>query len=525
MIAQELLSSITPESAKYIDQVFSLRGSSDYRNLKKLFDQKKFVAKSFDDSELNVLTFDWQSLERDRNWWWQLQALPFLSWYVNSFELQTEEERSRYFLHCIQAIHCWIKNAKQNKNSPLAWHDHATAFRVRNLSNWLIFCHFTGLKVSDENRAQPLAELIIEHLDWLQIDKNYSKNTNHGFDQAMIVLTISLIYAHDDFERYRLISRERLKGEVDFAFTREGVHKENSPGYQKMMLSRLRQLMVLSYLGEQDIPQLGGSYIRKAEEFLRAITLPNGCLPMIGDTRSGDEGLPYEQKEKVDVLDYSASGYVIVRGVDALEKDFFILLKNTHESNYHRHDDDMMIYVYYDGEVVFGDGGLYKHDENDEKRKFLRSIWAHSVPFVNVKAVRQKVNLKKAPVFNRRGALTFEMESMMFGVKLVRSVELTISPSLSLRLHDSGSCTDVVGANFYIEKKVPLNIGNDSLSLQFPQFQVIFSYGGGKVSCHEGWSDDLESVGAIVSKEYGVVSDAMRFVVVSAEKIIRFSCF
>ncbi|MPT17403.1 MAG: hypothetical protein E2579_06545 [Pseudomonas sp.] len=525
MKLQELLSSTTAESAKYIGQIFSLRSSSDYRSLKKLFEQNRFEAKSFEDSILDALTFDWQSLERDRNWWWQLQAMPFLNWYINSFHLQTEEERFRYFSHCLQAIHCWIKNAKQNKNSPLAWHDHATAFRVRNLSNWLAFCHFAGLKISEENLAQPLAELIIEHLDWLEIDKNYSKHTNHGFDQAMIVLTVSLIYAHDEFKRFRLISRERLKGEIYFAFTREGVHKENSPGYQKMMLGRLRQLLVLSCLGEQDISELGGGYIRKAEEFLRAITLPNGCLPMIGDTRSQDEGLAYEQKEKVDVLDYSASGYFIVRGVDALGKDFFILLKSAHESNYHRHDDDMMIFVYYDGEVVFGDGGLYKYDESDEKRKFFRSIWAHSVPFVDHKAIRQREHLKKTPILARVGELAFEMESTMFGVQLIRTVEVSIIPSLNLKIFDRGSCDEVVGANFYLEKKVPLSVGVGHLNLQFSQFQVDFFYEGESFSCYEGWSDELKSIGAIVSKEYGVTSNAMRFVVASAEKSIRFQCF
>src|SRR5690606_12221370 len=134
----------------------------------------------------------------------------------------------------------------------------------------------------------------------------------------------------------------------------------------------------LAPLGEQHVSQMGERYIEKAEAFLRAITLPNGDLPMIGDTRGGDKGLPYEQKEKVDVLDYSESGYVIIRGKDGAGKDFFILMKNTHGSNYHRHDDDMMLYVLYDREVVFGDAGLLSHNEKDPKRLFVRSHFAHS---------------------------------------------------------------------------------------------------------------------------------------------------
>ena len=55
--------------------------------------------------------------------------------------------------------------AKQNKVSPLAWHDHTAAFRVRNLTNWLLLCWIVALPVAEETRAEPLATLIIEHLN------------------------------------------------------------------------------------------------------------------------------------------------------------------------------------------------------------------------------------------------------------------------------------------------------------------------------------------------------------------------
>ena len=348
MNTQELLTCTTPGAFEYIQNAVNSKNKTDYQKLKTLFDDQRFEAKSFDDTEIDILTFDWQSLDRDRNWWWQLQALPFLNWYANSVALQSDEEKSRYFSTCMEAIHNWIEQAKYNKESPLAWHDHAAAFRVRNLVNWLVFCHLNGLSVSEEVHAKKLGDLVIEHLDWIQEDKHYSKHTNHGFDQAMIALTIASMFSRDDFETYRQLNRARLEDEVTFAFTDEGVHKENSPGYQKMMLGRLKQLRTLAPLGEQVVSQMGERYIEKAEAFLRAITLPNGYLPMIGDTRGGDEGLPYEQKEQVDVLDYSASGYVIVRGV-VLEKDFHLVFKASHLSHYHRHDDDLSIHLYYNG--------------------------------------------------------------------------------------------------------------------------------------------------------------------------------
>lgn len=145
------------------------------------------------------------------------------------------------------------------------------------------------------------------------------------------------------------------------------------------MLARLKQLRTLAELGDLEITLISEKYIEKAEAFLRAITLPSGNLPMLGDTQDDDKGLSYEQKEEIDILDYSNSGYLIVRG-SVLKKDFHLIFKSSHLSNYHRHDDDLSVHLYYDGKVVLGDGGLGSHNEKDPRRIALRSKAAHNVP-------------------------------------------------------------------------------------------------------------------------------------------------
>ncbi|MGP9534328.1 MULTISPECIES: heparinase II/III family protein [unclassified Halomonas] len=525
MTTKKLLACATTGATKYIQKAVNPKNKTDYQKLKKLFDEHQFVTNNFDDTELNLITFDWQSLERDRNWWWQLQALPFLNWYVNSLELQTEEERTRYLSLCLDAIYGWIKNAKQNKESPLVWHDHASAFRVRNITNWLLFCDTAGLWLNEEAQTEIFASLIIEHLDWLQEDKHYSKHTNHGFDQAMIGLTIGLMFDYDDFESYRQCNRDRLKGEVKFAFTDEGVHKENSPGYQKMMLARLQQLRTLAPLGEQEVSQMGERYIEQAEAFLRAITLPNGYLPMIGDTRGGDKGLPYEQQEKIDVLDYSASGYAIVRGVDNQNINFFILLKNTHESNYHRHDDDMMVYIVYNNKVVLGDGGLFSHQEKDDRRKLLRSYLSHSVPYISAKAVRDVRKLSASPSISRCGGLRFEMESMMFGKLLRREVDISTSPELSVRISDQAvnDSSEEVWSNLFFETPSPVSIDQERAKIYYDDFVLDISYESGVPIKFLKGTDDVEEVSsAYVSEKYGEIKPAMRLMVRGSPLVLSF---
>nr|WP_298249104.1 heparinase II/III family protein [uncultured Halomonas sp.] len=521
MTTQELLACVTPGAIEYIQKAVNSKNKADYQKLKKLFDEQRFEAKSFDDTELDILTFDWQSLDRDRNWWWQLQALPFLNWYANSLALQSDEEKSHYLSLCLDAVHNWVNQAKQNKASPLVWHDHAAAFRVRNLTNWLAFCHSSDLPLGEEPCAELLASLIIEHLDWLQEDKHYSKHTNHGFDQAMIALTIALMFVSDDFETYRLRNRERLKDEVTFAFTDEGVHKENSPGYQKMMLGRLKQLRTLALLGEQEISQMGERYIEKAEAFLRAITLPNGYLPMIGDTRGGDEGLPYQQKEKVDMLDFSASGYVIVRGKMDSGLEFFLLFKNTHESNYHRHDDDLMIFLYVDGEVVLGDGGLGSHQESDPRRKYLRSIFSHSVPILNRAFIRDKGKLQAPPVMRlEKKSCLIKGVSKGFGVKVTRVVDYSEISNGKLVVEDNCD-KSLLSSNWFLNnKKAYFNV--DDMEVFYPGFSLkIDAPENEPVKLFRGWDGADISSSAIISESYADFLTAQRLAIGSSREKLK----
>lgn len=381
MSIKNFLDSLTPQAIAHINSTINTSNQESYRKLKKIFNDQFIELKSFEDTSLDITSFDWNGIERDRNWWWQAHALPFLNWYSDSYDLQNEEERKKYFILCISAIDNWNLKTK-NYDSPLAWHDHGTAFRSRNIANWIISCHLKNIDVITASDKINLYSLVMVHLEWLLDSNNYSKYTNHGFDQAMILLTIGIMFDTEKLEPQRAISRHRLEEEIRYAFTDEGVHIENSPGYQKFMLARLKQLKFLSPLGETVISQLAESYIEKAEDFLRAITLPNGYLPMIGDTRDGDKGLKYEQKNDIDVIDYSASGYVILRGNTVTKKAFHLIFKCTHLSNYHRHDDDLSLHLFFDNVTVLGDGGLGSHNEKDEKRKILRSNIAHNVPYV-----------------------------------------------------------------------------------------------------------------------------------------------
>lgn len=437
------------------------RNKADYEKLKQAFNSAQVKLNNFAPSPIDLRSFGWQLEGKDRNWWWQLQALPFLNWYVSSYQLQTEEEQQSFLQFCIAAFECWCVNAEHNPESPLNWHDHATAFRLRNLVNWFAHCTHKGRlsELSNDNRLLGFTALLNKHLSWLADDRNYSTNTNHGFDQALVMYTIALSLPHVGIEHFLQLGKSRLIAELKHAFTDEGVHKENSPGYQKFMLGRVKTLVNLDSLGDVEVSSLAKDYVERAEAFLKALALPNGELPLIGDTQAGDTvSIDENSRGGLYVHDYSESGYIILKGLTNKNKKFYFLLKNSHLSNYHRHDDDLMIYLWFDGEVILGDGGLYSHNEKCELRKFFRSHFAHNVPFIRAKAVRDKEKLPAYPniLFDNAKHL-IKASSQMFGVSITREIDFSSIQNGILKIKDNVESLDLytnhfIGPDFQLMK-------------------------------------------------------------------------
>ncbi|WP_166837702.1 heparinase II/III family protein [Rheinheimera pleomorphica] len=440
------------------------KNKAEYEKLKQAFYSAQVNLNKFAPSPIDLRSFAWQLEGKDRNWWWQLQALPFLNWYVSSYQLQSAEEQQSFLQFCLSAFECWCLNAEHNANSPLNWHDHATAFRLRNLVNWFTHCVYNQLDngFASDKRLQPFTALLNKHLCWLAEDTNYSEHTNHGFDQALVMYTVALYLPNAGMEQFLQLGKSRLIAELKHAFTDEGVHKENSPGYQKFMLGRVKTLVNLDSLGDIEVSSLAKDYVEKAEAFLKALTLPNGELPLIGDTQAGDRGiLDRNDGVSLEIFDYSGSGYVVIKGLTNENKAYYFLLKNSHQSNYHRHDDDLMLYLWFDGEVILGDGGLYSHNEKCELRKFFRSHLAHNVPFINEKAVRDRAKLSAHPELCIDNTISLiKATSHMFGVKITREVDYSNIQDGILKVMDNAeylnlSTNHFIGPDF---KPVQLDV-------------------------------------------------------------------
>lgn len=433
--------------------------------------QGKLDLKGFSGEDLcvDLLTFDWVSGSDNRNWWWQVQQLSFFDWLRSGWNLLTEEEKSEYLEFSLVVFERWMAIALEESDSPLAWHDHASALRFRQVMCWFGFMCQNHPNLIDTKYVDLIVVFFGKHIQFLVGDENYTKHTNHGFDQVHTLYTFALLWSENEsLVELRKLAVVRLTDEINCAFTAQGVHKENSPGYQKFMLERLRSLEKFQLLGDEIVSSLSHGLSIKARKFLDAITLPDSTLPLIGDTKGSD----YSKYKRapgngIHIYDYSPSGYVIVKGLDNAGNIFHLIVKAAHDSHYHRHDDDLSFVLYFNGEVVLGDGGLYNHNEKDEVRLFLRSALAHNTIFLSgIKAVRLPKDLVKPTRLKLIRPYLVEGISYSYGVKIVRKIdfskihfgELIIEDSIELS-KDSKSHPSV---NFFIPSVAKCRSENDA---------------------------------------------------------------
>lgn len=450
-------------------------------NLLAAINESKVKTNSFDDADIDFRTFDWAPTGQDRNWWWQIQALPFLAWFVACRKLLSAPERKLAAKFCKDSLINWIEIIPEDNDKTLRWHDHATSYRLTNLFNWL-FCLWLDDELNEfvEELDSPylMEDILKRHIAWLSEDENYSKHTNHGFDQATAVFIIGLYTNHSVWKPFFELSENRLIEEIEFAYTEEGVHKENSPGYHIFMLRRLTRFSKLGELYANKVSEKAALLEERATNFKEALTLVDGTLPIVGDTRGGHFVEKYDFPSELTVYDYSKSGYVIVKG-KVFGKPLYLMVKNCFDSVYHRHDDDLHIYLSYDNIDLLSDGGLGAHNEKDPRRISLRSNECHNVPFIfGEKANRNRKALAGVPTLRvNEGVIV--AESFLYGQKIKRTINISQLSSGKIEI------TDVIeGAekgmmeNLFFHQFADVSLENSQATISVEeQPRMIISYG------------------------------------------------
>lgn len=356
---------------------------------------------------------DWQAdPHSNRTWQWLHHQLAILG----DFSCLIASGQHNYLVEtaCL-IIDDWSEhNFVEELPSEFSWGDHSTAHRLKNLVNFLVVAQ----PLLSLRKIESYLKLIDVHCKVLSTAKFFNKHTNHGIDQVLYLLLASCYFPQlKSANRYRKIAVKRLEGEIDYGFAADGVHVENSPQYHFILLNRLAVLNTLIVLFELDSNIDLRELFSKAIKFAGYIKRPDTLIPIIGDSEQKKAFLSplfntmkeYKDFHDDDGLDtveshlFKESGYYMYRKklTENRADDLHLIVKCGYLSNYHRQDDDGSFVLMAYSEDWFVDGGLYKHDNSDEIRKYLRSVSSHNTIKIedaeiirNIKKIERKSSIK-----------------------------------------------------------------------------------------------------------------------------------
>ncbi|BBB30255.1 heparinase II/III family protein [Neptunomonas japonica] len=339
----------------------------------------------------------------NRTWIWYFQQLHFLPSLI-AYDL--------HFTSCngvnkaISIVKSWVDADDSGHQSDDAWHDHGTALRAKNILLLIEYLEKTNILSED---LIFLKTIITIHANKLLDESFYSKGTNHGLDQSLVLFQISSYLGdHPLCDKWRNESLERLRYELNNSFSSDGGHVENSPGY--LVYGIKQYINVISTINDVDSKLANsfveGNVIDKSCLALAFFVKPDGTLPLFGDTakftvtdffgtfkpaaydyflysiRKGSVGAIPECNDLI----LKDSGWAVFRSSwnrHDFNKHLHFVFKCGFLSTYHRHDDDTSFTLYAYGQDWFIDGGLYKHEPKDPMRVHFRSADCHNITSPN----------------------------------------------------------------------------------------------------------------------------------------------
>lgn len=350
-----------------------------------------------------------------------------IDWHINPFN----NTNWQWYLHCFQYIEPNLKNYWNTKNLsylrlledvvlswidefenstfeeyPLyVWHDHSTALRAIQFCKLFQFKKLQEKCVFNDDFLFKLNNSLEKHKKFLLTEKYYQKNTNHGMDQAHALFQLGKAL---DCKLSIQTALKRIKDEYEFAFTSEGVHKENSPNYHTYVLYRFGEIFNDIKYYDQNLCDDFKILAEKAILFIAHILEPHsGKYPIIGDS----ENIVPVDLSKIDLFKglssikyfnfaksrgsigenfyphkiYPESGYGIFRGIAKnleFNEQIHLIIKAGSLSRYHYHCDELSFILSAYEEDWIIDSGCYNYDNYDKIRKYVRSRAAHNLPCI-----------------------------------------------------------------------------------------------------------------------------------------------
>jgi len=325
----------------------------------------------------------------------------------------------------------WIERHPRERNdmSPMAWYDMAVGLRAYRLGYLFQAAIHAGLL--DTAAHTRFWSSLLDHCSELLDDEKIAFHNNHGYFQVAGQLALGRRFADVSAPMAALQAQgaQRLKRMLDQQFSPDGVHREHSPDYHRMVADTLLGLVRAGLVVDPDL--LGR--VDGIEEALAWFVTPNGTITNFGDSDSrsmvysaegaarkwttpmmravasnGATGNGWPKGLRV----FSDTGYAVVRQPDPAQPaeitaDSYLAQTAAFHSRTHKHCDDLS-FVWHDaGQSLLVDAGRYGYIGktetgsdlwqdgfwySDPMRVFMESSRAHNtLEFNGVNSLRKGV--------------------------------------------------------------------------------------------------------------------------------------
>lgn len=309
------------------------------------------------------------------------------------------ETKDNKYIHLgYQIIKDWIlKNPSQKPSHRMAWHDEATA---RRLVVWIRFFD-EARKLLLKKDVNLLLTNIFDHAKLLSTNSFHATNTNHGMFQDESLIAFSEYFDQLDVSiKYRHIAKKRLKNYFDFIISKDGVHLEHSPSYHQIAASSILKYWNYFSLKQDDFGAYLSSIYERMATYGTYVIKPDGKWPLISDTFINNKpstliwkdnpyykyavskGLYGEPPAITDTV-FRDAGYAIFRdNWKSGEKGTYIFFNAAYHVNYHKHNDDLSVWIYSNGDII-SESGPNGYDMKDPYTMYAYSSFAHNTLIVD----------------------------------------------------------------------------------------------------------------------------------------------
>lgn len=316
----------------------------------------------------------------DPNWRFQLHALRWTWALVGATEATGDDA---YLERALEIAEDWsVQNPVEDPVAPVAWDDHAAAWRALVL---------TCLSLRTEDEPAWLDEALDLHRAMLADPAFYVEDKgNHALNQDIGMLAIACL---TDEEEHQELALERIETLVAQGVDEQGVMDEQAVEYQDYNFDRYRAALDLIEACGLEAPETLDR-VELMPEVLAHMTLPDGTYVTIGDTdrrdakrldhpatiftsSAGEQGTPPEQTFVV----YDA-GFAFARSGwgehRALADEAMVSVRFGPRPQLHGHDDHGSVTLYAAGQQLLADPGKYAYADVAERHHVL-SRDAHNV--------------------------------------------------------------------------------------------------------------------------------------------------